>query len=170
MNTDMIRRMNQIDNRLARLEAIDALSIAARYTANSGTLGASGYTTINFATADYDPLSLVTPGASWVFTAPIAGYYAIKAMIAVSPSDSVAAGTLFYMEVRVDTSRYCMIDYFQTKAASAYDFSLRGCDVIEVDKDSEVDVRISNGHTSAINLIGNHDHNHIAIYHIAQGI
>jgi len=51
------------------------IGLLARYHNSSNLTMTTGATVINFNTSDYDPLSLVTTGVSWVFTAPATGWY-----------------------------------------------------------------------------------------------
>ena len=55
--------------------------VSARYqaTLNQPIPGDLTETTVNFDTKDWDTANAVTTGASWVFTAPFAGYYHVQA-------------------------------------------------------------------------------------------
>ncbi len=62
--------------RISGPSAISATeTVAFRYTSSSGQSIPTGDTIINFNTKDYDTHGAVTVGASWKFTAPIAGKY-----------------------------------------------------------------------------------------------
>lgn len=52
--------------------------VAAKYRISAATLSVSANTQINFDSSVYDTLSAVTPGASWKFTAPYAGFYSVQ--------------------------------------------------------------------------------------------
>ena len=63
----------------AYLFSAGKVGLLARYHLSANTsFTATGGTLINFDASDYDPLSLVTTGASWVFTAPATGWYEVK--------------------------------------------------------------------------------------------
>jgi len=58
--------------------------VKARYTTNAAQALTSSPTRVNFEDVDYDPSSLVTIGASWVFTAPATGYYRASVLLTLA--------------------------------------------------------------------------------------
>ena len=62
----------------AQIQATE--TVAARYYSTAGqSIPNSSETIVNFETKDYDTHGAVTTGASWKFTAPIAGKYSVNA-------------------------------------------------------------------------------------------
>lgn len=59
----------------AYLVSAGKMGLVAQYHNSAAITIATGVAVIDFNTADYDPLSTVTTGASWVFTAPETGRY-----------------------------------------------------------------------------------------------
>jgi hypothetical protein len=58
----------------------DTRVVAARYTTASGSTGGR----IQFNTRDFDSHAAVTTGASWVYTAPVSGFYDVSAFVSSS--------------------------------------------------------------------------------------
>lgn len=92
-------------------------ALLAHYTrgASNQSVSVGSETRLNWASQVYDPSNTVTTGASWKFTAPLAGTYAIEAHCSV---DDFASGTIIAAEfcdlfIRNDSdnSYLGMIDY-----------------------------------------------------------
>ena len=70
--------------------------VAARYKSSASQSFASGATDIiNFSTADFDTHGAVTTGASWKFTAPVAGKYQVNANTAIGAATDGGARQLY---------------------------------------------------------------------------
>lgn len=88
--------------------------VIARYTAaNVGAIPDTA-TVFDFPTSDIDTHSAVTTGASWVFTAPIAGVYEISACLHVN--SSIVNG--YQMTVRKNGTDYAVDSVAQEVAAN----------------------------------------------------
>lgn len=85
--------------------------IYAIYNTNAGQSLANNTTTvINFEDTVSDPDSLVTTGAGWVFTCPIAGTYLIIAQIAFTSSTAWALGERGILQAFVNGAARLNID------------------------------------------------------------
>lgn len=70
--------------------------VSARYTSAAGqSIANSGDTIVDFGTRDYDTVNAVTTGASWKFTAPVAGRYRFNFSCAFSASTYVVNNQIY---------------------------------------------------------------------------
>lgn len=89
-------------------------TVAASYWA--GASGTSTSTTpINFSSKEYDTHNAVTTGASWRFTAPISGIYAVNVWVNITG----AIATFLYIYKNSTTTDYKTIAYSNTSIAQA---------------------------------------------------
>lgn len=72
----------------------DTRVVAARYTSTStAACASSGTLRIDFATKDYDTHSSVTTGASWIYTAPLPGYYKVGVGVGFGAGNNTGQST-----------------------------------------------------------------------------
>lgn len=91
--TDLIKKSVQTERRLDELEVCDLAPVVAKYTLSGNQGVNSGVESrINFDSKIYDTYNAVTTGASWVFTAPIAGYYQLSGYLSMASSSNWAVG------------------------------------------------------------------------------
>lgn len=70
-------------------------TVAARYSSTAGQSISTGTTTIiDFATKDFDTHGAVTTGASWKFTAPIAGKYRVSSYVLFASASFTATNSV----------------------------------------------------------------------------
>lgn len=77
----MEERLRRVERGVERLAALDwPAEVTARYSSAGGqSIPNAAYTIVNYDSLGFDSRSAVTTGASWKFTAPVAGYYAVRA-------------------------------------------------------------------------------------------
>lgn len=73
-----VRGATDIRMSLTELRAFLGPLMVVAHTSTNHTYTASTQTTIDFDAVDYDPLSTITTGGSWKFTAPVTGYYQVS--------------------------------------------------------------------------------------------
>jgi hypothetical protein len=79
-------------------------TVAARYTTNAGwTIANNSATIVNFVTPDFDTHGAVTVGASWKFTAPIAGKYRVNSVFQF-PLGNYNSGAQFAISINKNGS------------------------------------------------------------------
>lgn len=102
---ELQRQLDALAARLARLEPVDVpRAIGAIYASDSGQsipTGGAG-TVVNYEDLVYDPDSLVTVGASWVFTVPVAGLYSVAAHVLYAATTTWAATEAARLSVAVN--------------------------------------------------------------------
>lgn len=130
-------------------------TVAAKYRTTAGQTCTTGSTClIDFGTIDYDTHGAVTTGASWKFTAPIAGKYSVQTnMIWNAPTASSAGKTMLYKNGSFDTA----IGY-QMGVAGAGRMSGVGAGTITLVQGDYIDVRWNNGDSNTRtmdNTVGN---------------
>lgn len=167
-----MQRLLELERRVQRIETFDADSIAARYmTDTAQSIPASAYTIINFDTVDYDPVSAVTTGASWKFTAPIGGYYHVDVFVEITFASAITTGKTFYTALYVDGVAYSIIGHWHQLVSSVNsDAHMEGSDTIYLAKGSYVDVRAWHDMTSSGTLETDELENHVAIYLIDRSL
>jgi len=89
----LLEKIKALQKHLDRLDLLEPSSLLARYhTATAQSFANNALNIINYDTKDYDTHNAVTIGASWVFTAPIGGYYLVTASILFSTTVNCADG------------------------------------------------------------------------------
>lgn len=117
-------------------------NVRARYRTGAGhSIPNNADTLVNFDTATYDPLGLVTPGASWKFVAPYDAGYAVAAQILYAASTAWADTEAGYLSIYKNGARY---SYLHRKdsygSASSVLMSISGVDTIELVTGDELSI------------------------------
>lgn len=96
-------------------------TVTARYLTSAGQSITNGATpiVIDYGTKDYDSHNAVTTGASWKFTAPISGVYAVKAS-AMYNSGSFSSGSGVRMYITKNGSTDVGITFVNTPITGTY--------------------------------------------------
>lgn len=142
--------------------------IGARYTSNAGTNIANATETIvNFEDVDYDPLSLVTTGASWVFACPVAGYYQVQVFIRFQSSTDWAPGEVLELNLFRDGTEVAMLLRLDDwPASSTLVAAGGGGDTLYCDAGDTLQVRVYQASGVNLNLSSDGRYNHISIYRV----
>lgn len=159
------RQLADLEERLARLETLEAPSfIGARYTTNAGqSVPNATFTVINYEDASYDPLGLVTVGAGWIFTCPVAGRYLVTAAILFDLSAAWTSGELARLDVYKNGATAAVLDLDEAATTASQYRRLGGSDVIECAAGDTLDIRVNQASGASIALIATAEHNHVAI-------
>jgi hypothetical protein len=129
-------------------------TVRARYTTTAGQTITSGAAPaiIDFGTKDYDSHGGVTTGASWKFTAQIAGLYSVKSSIYFASSAAWGAGeaSVLYLYKNGALYDYLSILWAQTAITmSAWD---SGTSEVYLNAGDYIDVRLDQNSGSSIAL------------------
>lgn len=172
MQEEMLGQIAELQRRVELIESVDALPIVARYMTDAGqTITVSTWTIVDFDTADYDPVSAVTTGATWKFTAPIGGYYNVNVFIEMEASSVIQGGDIFYAEVYIDGVSISKIAAWQQpNTGSNSDVYLAGSDTVYLAKDSYLDIRVWHDNSSTVTLHTDEKEVHVSIHHVTQGV
>lgn len=129
--------------------------VAARYTTAAGQSISNGATSIiDFATKDYDTHGAVTTGASWKFTAPIAGLYSVKALVRYANSLAWSSGSYVSALLYKNGSSFSTQDtLFQATVTPAQGPAASLSDSVWLNAGDYIDLRTSHGESSARALV-----------------
>lgn len=140
--------------------------IGARYTSNAGgALANVTETVINFEDVDYDPLSLVTTGAGWVFTCPLDGHYSVAVFARLEATVNWSPGEIFELNLFRNGVETAMLWRFDSWAAGGVSQSAAGqgetslyCDVGDT-----LQVRGYQSSGGGLNMLADSRFNYISI-------
>lgn len=144
--------------------------VAARYTTAAGQSipNSSTFTVIDFGTKDYDTHNAVTTGASWKFTAPIAGLYKVCSLNAYASSLAWTAGNAAYGAVfKGGSTNVGMIDDPPVWASVTDLVPIKGCNTVNLLAREYIDVRLANNRTGGNSTLqSSADYNYVTIERI----
>ncbi len=166
MNADHERRIRALEAQLANLRSAGRPLgfVGARYMSNSGqNIPDITFTVVNFEDVDYDPMGLVTTGAGWVFTCPVAGIYRVTAMVTFTGTAAWAAGEAAEIDLHLSGATYSVLDRKDSWPAGTLNAMLVGGDEVECAAGDTLDVRVFQASGGALALFGFQTYNHIAI-------
>jgi hypothetical protein len=142
-------------------------TVAARYDATSTTSipdsAASPFTVVNFATRTIDTHGSVTTGASWRFTAPVAGTYSVNARVRLASGGGWAAGEAanIYLAKNGTPS---LIGQNVATAAHSQVVNVSLSDLVSLVAGDYIDIRVFQNSGGAINV----DQGNVAIQRIGN--
>lgn len=140
--------------------------VAARYSTAAGqTISTSSVTIIDFATKDYDTHNAVTTGASWKFTAPVSGFYSVKAHTMYSDA-AWAVDDKLSMEIYKNGTQNQNLRYYEITAATTAFSDLVGSGDIYLNAGDFIDIRNFQNSGSSKTIITQAIYNHVAISRI----
>lgn len=138
----------------------------ARYgRATTQTISNTTETIVDFATASYDFLGLVTTGAAWKFTAPAPGYYFVSCNISFQSSANWAAGEYIRMSLFKNGVAQQFMNILMMSATGTYATHITGQQFVYLPNTTDyIDVRIYQN--SGGDLVINNDatQSHIGIF------
>ena len=143
--------------------------IGARYAINAGQSIPNNTlppTIINYEDLSYDPLSLVTTGASWAFTCPIDGYYRVAAAALFASTATWALGEASVLYVYKGGAEWSRLAYRDNYGGATQLAHLAGSDVVECAAGDTLDIRIYQNSGGALALFANAFYNYVAISRI----
>ena len=99
-------------------------TVCAIYTTNAGQeIANNTQVRVDFEDKEVDTHDAVTTGASWVFTAPVTGYYDVSCMVTYTATTTWAIGEYGRIDVfigAVDTYRLDRNDWIDSSGTAAY--------------------------------------------------
>jgi hypothetical protein len=94
--------------------------IGARYTSDTAqSFGTGAQVVVNYEDVDYDPYSLVTVGAAWVFTVPVTGIYHVDASILWASSTAWADGESTAFVLQRNGADFSVLKRYDANASAA---------------------------------------------------
>jgi hypothetical protein len=141
--------------------------VVATYVTDAGQSFSHGVeATINFEDQVIDTHGAVTPGASWVFTAPLSGYYAVSAAVLLNTSTAWAKAEVARLKiVAAGVQVYSISTGWDSSAAAHYVPVL--CDWIGyIEAGQTIDARLFQNSGGAQTLYTTATFNRITIFRI----
>lgn len=106
------KKIKALEDRVTNLEVYEPMVVLAKYAQiTAQNFNNNVAAVINYDSQIYDPKGLVTTGASWVFTAPVAGYYWVNAHLMFDTSTGWANGEVAYLQTRINGVTNSFLDY-----------------------------------------------------------
>jgi hypothetical protein len=166
---DLYRRLAALEKWRDQMASVElSRFVGARYTSNAGqSIPNNSFTVVNFEDVDYDPLSLVTTGAGWVFTCPVDGYYLVTATVTWASTtawDPAEDAQIEVFKNGVSVGMLARRDGYP--AATALAVSLSGADVIACSTGDTLDVRAFQNTGAALALLNDSLYNHVSVTRI----
>lgn len=96
---DHLTRLANLDTRLKTLESLEQIPIAARYIATNVQQITGTAAILNLETKIFDTWDACTVGSGWRFTAPVGGYYFVRAQYRLAASGAWGIGERAYLYV-----------------------------------------------------------------------
>jgi hypothetical protein len=167
----IIREQDSLARRIGQTEVRESRGvIIARYTTAAGQSFNSGSTDIiNFGTLVRDPLSRVTTGVAWKFTANVAGDYVVAASILFAGTTGWAdteAG-LLSLHYNNSATAYSFLDRKDSYgSASSVLMRLSGTDTIYLNAGDQIDIRAGQTSGAVLALFASASFNYINIWRL----
>ncbi len=137
--------------------------VQSRYSQTTGqSINSASATIINFDTLILDTITSVTTGASWKFTAPYAGRYALRARLQFG----AYAGNItesMRMDLYKNGSYFCNLGWSYAQTTSSMPKDVWGTDVLTLAATDYVQIELTQNHGSAVTLSTAPDLNYIEI-------
>jgi hypothetical protein len=169
MLVQLLEKFKALQKRLDKIDRLETPPIVARYQTNAGQSIASGSTpvVVNFEDVAIDTHSAVTTGASWHFTAPVGGPYAISSIVTFTGTTGWADTELGTLYTCKNAGATTVLDYKDDygSASSVY-MSLSGSDIVYMAAGDTLDVRVIQTSGAALALLGDAQYNYVAIFKI----
>jgi hypothetical protein len=169
-------RLDEVDGRLeeaeteltevdGRVDDHEALELA-RYKSNAAITIPNGADTImQFDAQVYDPLSRVTTGTGWKFTAARAGYYLVGACATFSQNAGWSAGTAALMRIFRNGAMHSNLARWFCGGTNESP-SLTGTDLIFLEVGDTLDIRLNQTTTGARTTVSSGDYNWVSIVRV----
>ncbi len=140
---------------------------AARYSSNAGQSFTNGLTTIvNFEDIVFDPMSSVTVGAAWKFTASEDGYYQVSALVEFAATTNWVVGERARIELFKNGVLYSGLDATENHGATSHKVILQGDDVVWLADTEYIDVRLTQSSGAALALVATNANNHVNVVRV----
>lgn len=158
------REIAALQRRVADLETLDVVPIVAFYTTNAGqSIPDATDTIVDFEDVGADPWGLVTTGAAWKFTAPVAGYYLVASMIEFDLTTTWAPGERISLRLHKNGIVAKLLAAKEDESATNHRVSLSGTSAVTLAAGDYVDIRINQSSGGSLALITTSQNNHVAI-------
>lgn len=141
--------------------------LAAKYETGAGqSISTGSAQVVNFGTKNIDTHNAVTTGASWVFTAPAAGLYEVKAQILFVSGGGWDSGDLGFLGLRKNTSLLKYLYMYFSNGAHSVNVGLLGSETVYLVAGDTIDITVLQNTGGAIALDAATTENYISVTRI----
>jgi hypothetical protein len=156
-------RLQDIERRLLRLETAEVVPPTAHYSTTAGQAVANNtFVIVNFDTLISDARACVATGASWAYTAPTAGVYAVLARVTLG-SIAWTAGEIMRVDLYVNGALAAAMGRHVFEANVTAIKSLNVSGAITLARADTVDVRVYQNSGASDNLSTSAGYNWVCI-------
>ena len=144
----------------------DVFSVFALYSTNTAQAIPNATTTIiNFEDETLDPNNLVTTGASWKFTAQVAGQYYVCACVSLEASSGWGQDEKMDIYLRKNGATYCTMCSQRGvgSGGSSFERSVNGGALIYLQEDDYIDISCYQDSDNSLDLNGTTTDNWVTI-------
>ncbi len=146
----------------------DSRIVSARYETNAAqSIPNNSATIIDFGTKTIDTHSAVTTGASWKYTAQVAGKYRVSCKILFTSGGGWVAGELVDLMLYKNGTKYSDLGNTISQTTHSTFVAVGGSDVIDLNVGDYIDVRVSQNSGASLALNANVQNNNVAIDRIS---
>lgn len=170
MSGDLLNQIRAHHQRLVDLETQEALPVVARYTLASLTINNATITRVDYATQVFDPWAAVATGASWVFTAPVGGYYQVSTQLVLATSTGWALTEIAYLDLLKNAAQYAFLDFRNdiNSGGSLINVTLHGSMLVYLAKADTLAARVYQASGGTLGVVGDAAYNYISIARIGR--
>lgn len=160
-------QVQQTAKRQRKQEALEVVPVVARYTSNAGqSIPNNTVTIVNFEDEDFDTRDAVAVGAGWTFTAPVGGYYQVNARVQFAAAGTFDDDELLALDIYVNGAQVSRIFGHELWDAGTIEAGGQGCDLVHLDKDDTLNIRVLQVSGGAQTLTTDGTENHVAIHRV----
>jgi hypothetical protein len=144
-------------------QILASADVSARYKTSAGqSIAGSTATIIDFGTKDYDSNGSITTGASWKFTAPVAGIYEVSTAVLFNTASFTGTNSI---ELRLfkNGSLYSIVDRLTINSTATTYFGTSGSGKIRLIAGDYIDIRVQHTEGSNRSLYADDTYNWIEV-------
>jgi len=170
MNNDLQQLANKLVPYLSPwFKSHSGTPVVASYSTDAGqTISNNTTTIVNFEDLNYDTHSAVTTGASWKFTAPIAGYYHVSSAVMFTATTNWAATEYASLLLVKNNTGYRYLGREDDHSTSNVYTFLGGSTVLYLAVNDYIDLRVLQTSGGDLALHNNGAFNYVSIHRIGS--
>ncbi len=170
MNRELLEKLASLERRIGALERQERpVPVVAVYETNAAqSIDHNTETVVNFEDEVIDTHGAVTVGAAWVFTAPLAGYYYVRAMVRFASTGTWAEGEVIQLGLYKNGSGGHALVYRNglDSSGGAAPHSAGGATVVQLATGDTLAINVLQTSGGPLSLSSNSNYNHISIFRI----
>lgn len=147
-----------------------SVPVIARATTDgthNGTIASAATERVRFDTVVFDSDSAITTGASWVFTAPVTGYYRVEATVLIQTE--AAIGDQFILRLVRNGTDYSTLHFvgaLNTDTDAILATTMHGSDLVQLDENDTIYIEFENQGNFDVEFSSTALDNHVSIFKV----